>query len=269
MLSYIYYVLYFAGTIVFSLSGCMAVENKPLRAAILPSAFSSFGGGFVRDILLRIFISCNIIPAAFSAYPFWGAAAIGFVWFAVVKKKNELYSLKRSWMKCIRTIVDYSATGLFCTAGVYWVRGFGVHNQFILTLLGLCTGLGGGLVTLIVFRERKKETFLGNSIYYLAAFVSSAMGAKVVDNFSEISISIIAAFFCAAVGAGTLCISDGDKSPSLRIKKGLSLSRKIKILVSPGALFRSIINPIKGIHQWRQIPGIIGTRMEGLSITVG
>lgn len=258
----------FAATIIFSIAGCMMVEDKPLMKAMLPAMLCSFAGGLTRDALLWLIVSRDVMPAFLSAYDLWIAAAIGFLYFALMKWRNTTWVLNRGWHKWLRTAIDYAGVGQFLVAGISRAREFGVTDPVALTLFGTMTALGGGLISLALFRENKKKALLSNIIYYLTALAPSAVVANITGYRVAIApVAALTALFCSVVGVSALYVLSSECAPR-RIKRDPAFMQKIRLQLSVGALFHAVLHPRKGIRCLIHVPSAAGAKPECLVLPV-
>ena len=136
-----------------------------------------------------------------------------------------------------------------------------MNDPIALTLLGSITALGGGLISLVLFRSNKREAIKSNILYYLTVLVSSA----IVANISNLDVmvdftTLITSVICSFVGISGLYLSESSRASILLIGHSESTARKIGLWVSPGTLFQKVKDPTKGIHLFISISRTVGTQ---------
>lgn len=172
----IIFILEIIGVIAFAISGAItAIKKKAdIFGVVFLGVITAVGGGIIRDILVG-----HIPPAIFSNYIYVLLAIIVsmvtfvFIWFnrATFLDKSENFD---------RIINIYDAIGL----GVFTVNGMNVllfspeyeFTAFLVIVVGLCTGTGGGIVRDVIVNDipfvlRKRiyavASLVGGTIYYI------------------------------------------------------------------------------------------------------
>jgi len=153
-------VLDLIGTFVFGLSGATAAAERGLDLfGVLVLSFTvGVAGGVMRDVIIGA-----IPPAAFSGWLYLAVAILaGLLTFycypLVVRMRSPVL------------LLDAAGLGLFVVAGTQKALNFGLH-PFAATLLGMLTGIGGGVVRDLLLREI--PTVLRTDIYALAALAGA------------------------------------------------------------------------------------------------
>jgi uncharacterized membrane protein YeiH len=150
------------GTFVFALSGAASgVRHKldPFGVGVLAFVAGN-AGGVTRDLLIGA-----VPPAAIQDWRYiavsLAAAAATFVWYP---KLNRL--------RPVVLLFDAAGLALFAVAGTQKALAFGV-NPFVSALLGMLTGIGGGVVRDLLVNEI--PTVLRADFYALAALAGSGV----------------------------------------------------------------------------------------------
>lgn len=150
------------GTFVFALSGAAAgVKNKldPFGVAVLAFVAGN-AGGVTRDLLIGA-----IPPAAISDWRYvavsLAAGAVTFVHYPGVSR-----------LRPIVLLLDAAGLGLFAVAGTHKALAFGV-NPFVSALLGVLTGIGGGVLRDLLVNEI--PVVLRADLYALAALAGAGI----------------------------------------------------------------------------------------------
>ena len=155
-------VLDLVGTFVFAISGASAGVSRQLDlfGALVLSFVAGNVGGVTRDVLIG-----SVPPAAISDWRYLAvsllAGVITFYWPSAVEKLS-------------RTVLVFDAAGLalFAVSGAQKALAFGL-NPVMAALLGMLTGIGGGMVRDILVAEI--PTVLRADIYAVAALAGAAL----------------------------------------------------------------------------------------------
>ena len=150
------------GTFVFALSGAAAGVKKkldPFGVGVLAFVAGN-AGGVTRDVLIGA-----VPPAAINDWRYvavsLAAGAVTFVWYQGVAR-----------MRPIVLLLDAAGLGLFAVAGTQKALAFGV-NPFVSALLGMLTGIGGGVLRDLLVNEI--PVVLRADLYALAALSGAAI----------------------------------------------------------------------------------------------
>jgi uncharacterized membrane protein YeiH len=195
-------VLDLVGTFVFAISGATAGMRRRLDLfgiLVLSFVAGSFGG-ITRDLLIG-----SVPPAAISDWRYLAvsllAGAITFYWSSAIDKLRSPVLL-----------FDAAGLGLFAVSGTQKALAFGL-NPVMAALLGMLTGIGGGMVRDILVAEI--PAVLRAEIYALAALA----GAAVVVIGQQLHVPAIAATLVGALlcfGLRLMAIHRGWNLPSAR-----------------------------------------------------
>jgi uncharacterized membrane protein YeiH len=151
-----------AGTFVFALSGAMAgVRHRLDLFGILVLSFAAATvGGITRDVLIGA-----VPPAAINDWRYIGssllAGLMAFGWHSTIS---------RLWSPVL--IFDAAGLGLFAVSGALKALDFGL-NPVAAVLLGVLTGIGGGMVRDVLVAEI--PTVLRAELYAVAALAGGSV----------------------------------------------------------------------------------------------
>jgi uncharacterized membrane protein YeiH len=150
------------GTFVFALSGAAAgVKNRLDLFGVGVLAFvAGNAGGIIRDLLIG-----SVPPAAIHDWRYvavsLAAGAVTFVWYPNVER-----------LRPIVLLFDAAGLGLFAVAGTQKALAFGI-NPFVSALLGMLTGIGGGVLRDLLVNEI--PVVLRADLYALAALAGAGV----------------------------------------------------------------------------------------------
>jgi uncharacterized membrane protein YeiH len=155
-------VLDLVGTFVFALSGAMAgVRHRLDLFGVLVLSFAAANtGGITRDLLIGA-----VPPAAISD---WRYLAVSLLAGIVAFWRPSIIARLRSPV----LILDAAGLALFAVAGTQKALAFGL-NPIMAALLGMLTGLGGGMARDLLLAEI--PTVLRADLYALAALAGTAV----------------------------------------------------------------------------------------------
>ena len=150
-----------AGTFVFALSGATAaVKNRLDVFGILVLGFAAGNaGGIARDVMI------GAIPP--SAIDEWRYVVVSVVAGLIVFFAYPLIDRMSSPVQ----VFDAAGLGLFCVAGADKALAFHA-GPVAATLLGMATGIGGGMVRGVLLRE--VPSVLRTELYAVAALLGAA-----------------------------------------------------------------------------------------------
>jgi len=154
-------VLDLVGTFVFAISGATAAVTRRLDlfGVLVLSFVAGNFGGITRDVLIG-----SVPPAAINDWRYLAvsllAGAITFHWSSAIDKLSSPV-----------LVFDAAGLALFAVSGTQKALAFGL-NPVMAALLGMLTGIGGGMVRDILVVEI--PTVLRADIYALAALAGAA-----------------------------------------------------------------------------------------------
>jgi uncharacterized membrane protein YeiH len=130
------YAVDLAGTLFFGIEGAMAAigGNLDLLGLLALACATAFGGGIMRDLLIG-----DIPPASLRDWRYVAVAVAGGA------NAFFLHSQVEEMPAWLLTVVDAAGLALFAVAGTEKALQFKMH-PFIAALMGLITGVGGGVV---------------------------------------------------------------------------------------------------------------------------
>ena len=149
------------GTFVFAMSGAAAGVKKQLDVfGVCVLAFvAATAGGLTRDLLIGA-----VPPAGISDWRYivtsLAAGAVTFLWYPRVQRLNTVI-----------LVFDAAGLGLFAVAGTEKALAYGL-NPAASALLGMLTGIGGGVVRDVLVNE--VPVVLRSDLYALAALAGAA-----------------------------------------------------------------------------------------------
>jgi uncharacterized membrane protein YeiH len=156
------YILDLAGTFVFALSGGMAgVKHRLDVFGVLVVSFAAANtGGITRDVLIGA-----VPPGAISDWHYLGVSvAAGLITFCFPS------ALALRWSPVL--LFDAGGLALFAVAGAQKALTHGL-NPVMATLLGMLTGIGGGMARDLLLAEI--PTVLRADLYAVAALAGAAV----------------------------------------------------------------------------------------------
>jgi uncharacterized membrane protein YeiH len=149
------------GTFVFAISGAAAGVKSRLDVfgVSVLALVAGNAGGVMRDVLIG-----SVPPAAISDWRYGAAALVAgittFVWYASVQR-----------LKHVVLRFDAMGLGIFAVSGAQKALDYGV-NLFAAALLGMLTGIGGGIVRDVLVRDI--PVVLRADLYAIAALAGAA-----------------------------------------------------------------------------------------------
>ena len=155
-------VLDLVGTFVFALSGASAGVKRQLDlfGVLVLSFVAGNFGGITRDLMIG-----TVPPAAISDWRYLAvsipAGAVTFGWFTSVNRLQSAVLL-----------FDAAGLALFAVSGTQKALAFGL-NPVTAALLGMLTGIGGGMVRDVLVAEI--PTVLRADLYAIAALAGAAV----------------------------------------------------------------------------------------------
>jgi uncharacterized membrane protein YeiH len=155
-------VLDLVGTFVFAISGASAgvTRRLDLFGIVVLSFVAGNFGGITRDLLIG-----SVPPAAISDLRYLAvsllAGVITFYWYAAVDQ-----------LRSPVLVFDAAGLALFAVSGTQKALSFGL-NPIMAALLGMLTGVGGGMVRDVLIAE--VPTVLRGDLYAIAAMAGAAV----------------------------------------------------------------------------------------------
>ena len=190
------------GTFVFALSGATAgVKHRLDLFGVLVLSFAAGNsGGIARDLMIGA-----IPPAAISDWRYIAvsilAGLVTFYWYRIINRLSSPV-----------LVFDAAGLGLFAVAGASKALAFHA-GPVAATLLGMLTGIGGGMVRDVLVREI--PTVLRTELYAVAALIGAAV--VVIGNVLHVPAS------AADVAGAVLCF--GLRFMAMRLGWQLPVAR--------------------------------------------
>jgi uncharacterized membrane protein YeiH len=194
------------GTFVFALSGAASgVKHKLDAFGVGVLAFvAGNAGGVTRDLLIGAAPPAAIKDWRYVAVSL-AAGAITFIWYPNVKRLQPIVLL-----------MDAAGLGLFAVAGTQKALAFGL-NPFVSALLGMLTGIGGGVVRDLLVNEI--PVVLRTDLYARAALAGAAVVvAGHLVRWPPTATTIAGAILCFAIRL--IAIRRGWSLPPARAARG-------------------------------------------------
>jgi uncharacterized membrane protein YeiH len=150
------------GTFVFALSGAMLGVHRRLDlfGVLVLSFAAATAGGIIRDLLIGAVPPASIADWRYIAVPIL-AGLVTFWW------NPTIHRLRRPVL-----VFDAAGLSLFAVAGALKALAFGL-NPVAAVLLGMLTGIGGGIVRDVLVAE--VPTVLHGEVYAVAALAGAAV----------------------------------------------------------------------------------------------
>jgi len=190
------------GTFVFALSGATAgVKHRLDLFGVLVLSFAAGNsGGIARDLMIGA-----IPPAAISDWRYIAvsilAGLVTFYWYRIINRLSSPV-----------LVFDAAGLGLFAVAGASKALAFHA-GPVAATLLGMLTGIGGGMMRDVLVREI--PTVLRTELYAVAALIGAAV--VVIGNVLHVPAS------AADVAGAVLCF--GLRFMAMRLGWQLPVAR--------------------------------------------
>ncbi len=132
-----YYILNMIGTIAFATTAVLAVVPKgiDLFGASIMGIITAVGGGTIRDVILGV--------------PVFWSTDLNYIWVALISSIFVFYAHKimdKKYVYNFMLYLDGLGVSIFVIAGVKETIGLGFALPIGPVILGLITGIGGGLI---------------------------------------------------------------------------------------------------------------------------
>jgi uncharacterized membrane protein YeiH len=198
-------VLDLTGTFVFALSGALAGARRELDlfGVLVLSFAAGNSGGITRDLLIGA-----VPPGAVGDWRYLGVSLIaGLVTFyfspLIVRMSNAVL------------VFDAAGLALFAVAGTSKALSFGL-NPVMATVLGMVTGIGGGMVRDVLLAEI--PTVLRAELYAVAALVAAAI--VVIGHLLQLPIApVTAVALISGFSLRVMAIRRGWRLPVAKIRE--------------------------------------------------
>ncbi len=189
-----FFILEMIGVAAFAVSGAAAAidKNTDIFGVIFLGMTTALGGGIFRDIMLGY-----LPPRMFEDYTYVAAAIISsLLVFIAARIWREGYFGHRDKIDAAVNVFDAIGLGVFTVSGMNLaIAHDGITNPLLVIVLGMATGIGGGMVRDVMIGEipfvlRKRvyavASLAGGCVYYLMylwrvdSVVSAVTGITVV-----------------------------------------------------------------------------------------
>lgn len=152
------------GTFFFAISGSLLAAQRgyDIVGSLLLGGLTGLGGGVIRDLIIGVPPTAFSEPIHFAA-PLAAAVLVFFLSSGVARYARPLL------------IFDAAGLALFCTTGTIKALEAGM-NPIAAILLGVTTGVGGGLLRDVV-ANRDPQLFNSSDLYAVPAFIGAAIVA--------------------------------------------------------------------------------------------
>ena len=135
----------FIGAAAFAISGAMAAIDKraDIFGVLFLAVITALGGGVLRDVLLGQFP-----PRMFTSYEYILVALLcALALFLDAFIRREKYRAIKERLDGIVNIFDAMGLAVFTVSGMnIAIASCGLDNPVLLTVLGMTTGVGGGML---------------------------------------------------------------------------------------------------------------------------
>lgn len=170
-----FFILEMIGVAAFAVSGAAAAidKNADIFGVVFLGMTTALGGGVFRDILLGY-----LPPRMFENYTYVAAAILAsLLVFAAARIWRDGYFSHRDRIDAVVNVFDAVGLGVFTVSGMNLaIAHNGITNALLVIVLGMATGIGGGMVRDIMIGEipfvlRKRvyavASLAGGCVYYL------------------------------------------------------------------------------------------------------
>lgn len=168
----IFYILELLGTVAFAVSGAMvAIERRlDLFGVVFLGVITAVGGGMIRDTLIGSFPPSMFLNMEYILL----ACAVSLLVFLVAYFGGRNYYAKIATIDCVNNIFDAIGLGAFSVTGTRIGIAAGYFdNPFLCIVLGLITGIGGGLLRDMM--SRSIPFVLKKRIYAIASLLGASL----------------------------------------------------------------------------------------------
>lgn len=183
----------YIGVAAFAICGAMAGIDRgaDIFGVLFVAVITALGGGVIRDMMLG-----HLPPRMFTSFGYIGVAIFfGLAVFLDAYIRTEKYRQHQEALDSLVNIFDALGLAVFTVSGMDMaIAQCGLENPVLLVLLGMTTGVGGGMVRDVlidvmpaVLRKRiyAVASMAGGIVYYLLLWLGvpaflSAIAAMIV-----------------------------------------------------------------------------------------
>ena len=166
------FILELVGVAAFAISGAMVALEKRADAfgIMLLGVITALGGGIIRDLLLG-----NTPPVMFTSYTYvLVAAAAALAVFLAAYAHRESYRKNMDKIDSVNNVFDAVGLAVFTVSGMNMaIAQTGMGNPFLVIVLGVVTGVGGGVLRDTMLGVMAK--LLRKRIYALASLAGGVV----------------------------------------------------------------------------------------------
>ncbi len=152
-------ILELIGTVAFSVSGAMTAmkKNMDIFGVMILGLTTAVGGGIIRDLILGVSPPTTFRNPLYAITALVTAAIVFLPWVrCFFQRYQKIYDL-------LLLIMDSVGLGIFTVIGVQAAFAqSGAYNLFLLTFVGVITGVGGGVL---------RDVLAGNTPYIFVKHV--------------------------------------------------------------------------------------------------
>lgn len=165
-------ILEYVGVASAAISGSMVAIDKKADAfgVLFLATITALGGGIMRDIMLG-----ELPPRMFTSYVY--ITIVLFFSFAVFVDaclRRESYRAHKEKLDTINNIFDAVGLASFTMVGVnITIEKYGLSNPVLITLMGMTTGVGGGMLRDMLTNAMPKVLY--KRIYAIASMAGALL----------------------------------------------------------------------------------------------
>ena len=156
------------GVAAFAVTGAIAAMEKgaDIFGVLFLSLITALGGGVIRDLLLGVHP-----PRMFTSFAYV-ALALGLLFFLGARLQRDAYLKYAERTDRIVNVFDALGLAVFSVSGVQLTaEAFGMDNPLLLAMMGMTTGVGGGMLRDMMIGVIPKV--LRRRIYAVASILGS------------------------------------------------------------------------------------------------
>ncbi|MDO4960598.1 MAG: trimeric intracellular cation channel family protein [Eubacteriales bacterium] len=186
----IIFIMEIIGTIAFASSGALLGIRKRMDVfgVCVLGVITAVGGGLTRDVIL------GITPPGMFQNPVYTATAmaVSLILFISNYKGRDKTGEKRLVIyDKVMTVFDAIGLGIFTVVGINTAVDAGYNQLFLLTFVGVITGVGGGLLRDIMAQE--KPYILTKHVYACASIAGALACAFLIRMMNRLPATVIGA----------------------------------------------------------------------------
>ena len=160
------------GVAAFAVAGAMAAADKhaDIFGVLFLAVITALGGGILRDIILGL-----LPPKMFTSYVYIAVAlAAALVVFFEAYANRDKYDARRERLAAVVNVFDAIGLAAFTVSGMeIAIAMHGISNPLLPVLMGMTTGIGGGMLRDILLGEI--SLVLRKRIYAVASLAGALL----------------------------------------------------------------------------------------------